>query len=149
MKDVYNTFPDQAASYKGRLLMAQRIEPLDKGQKDKNGEIAPFRKKLKKKLSPMQEPRVRSYKLKVLVVTGSECPKFIDLGNVGKAQKLLVRVVCHKVELLTKKVENRSGVCEWYELLESEDLALPVDVTQVPDIIVQLCQVHLKSSRSP
>lgn len=137
-KHLYNTFPDQGSNFKGRVLLSYRIESQRPKKYDKD-EIEPFRRSCRK-LSAKQEPPTLTYILKAIVVSGTELPQFVDPTNPLKKQKLQVRISIGQYELFTQRVDVRGGVSEWNEFLQSEEMQLPADISQIPDIFVHLCK---------
>lgn len=147
-KEVYNTFPDRASTFKGRLLISQRIETKRPAKYDKE-EMEPFRRKIKR-LTAKQEPPSQHYALMALIISGTELPQLIDPTNPLKKQKLTVRVSIGQHEMTTQPAECNKGVCEWSELLKtpSEGIEFPVDVNQIPDICVHLCKGKGKDQKA-
>lgn len=135
--ELYNTYPDKAPAFKGRLLVSQRIETQRPKKFDKD-EIEPFRRTIPR-LGAQYEPKAQSYVLKALVVSGTELPKFIDPSNPLKKAKLQVMIACGKYEMFTQRVDNHNGVCEWGEFLQQE-FDYPIDPAQIPDIGIYLCK---------
>lgn len=135
-KETYNTYPDRASTYKGRLLVAYSIQterPVH-FEKKLGPKIEGFRRVPKKKLTISQEPPTRQCVLKAIIASGTELPTFTTTS------KLQVRVSCGANEALSKYVTNNKGLCEWCELVSTEEFDCPVDLTQCPDIIVHLCK---------
>jgi hypothetical protein len=140
----YNDVPDLAPSYKGRMLVQFRMEK-DRPLKYAEDDVEPFRRKIKS--CPIESfPEDEEYKLKVLVVSGTELPAFASMaalttGNVtkiGDHQKLKVKVVMGINELCTSEAKHEKGVCRWNEEMESDVMHLPKDRSQLPDIFVYL-----------
>jgi hypothetical protein len=136
--ELYNNQPNKGSNYKGRVLISQRIALAEeRPKKYRTDEMEPFRKSIKK-LNMKAKPLTATYVLKALVVSGSELPSFIDPKNPLKKQKLRIMVSVGKYDLLTEKRDVVNGVSEWNELLCSEDMKLPVDQKQLPDICVYI-----------
>jgi hypothetical protein len=135
--DLYNTYPDKAPSFKGRLLISQRIETQRPKKFDKD-EIEPFRRSIPR-LGTVYEPKQQSYLLKALIISGTELPKFIDPQNPLKKAKLQIMIACGKYEMFSQRVDNHNGVCEWCEYLQQE-FDYPMDMNQIPDIGIYLCK---------
>eukprot|EP00604_Paraphysomonas_vestita_P002816 CAMPEP_0174818892 /NCGR_PEP_ID=MMETSP1107-20130205/1828_1 /TAXON_ID=36770 /ORGANISM="Paraphysomonas vestita, Strain GFlagA" /LENGTH=1810 /DNA_ID=CAMNT_0016031457 /DNA_START=453 /DNA_END=5885 /DNA_ORIENTATION=- len=135
--DLYNKYPDKAPSYKGRILISQRIESQRPKKYDKD-EIEPFRRRVPR-LPTQNEPKYQTYILKALVVSGTELPKFIDPSNPLKKAKLQVLIGCGKYEMYSQRVDCNNGVCDWAEYL-TQEFDYPIDSSQIPDICVYLCK---------
>jgi hypothetical protein len=122
------------------MLISQRIE---KEAPEKNGEkraAEPFRRKIKKDLKLSQLPLTDTYKVRAMVVSGTEIPKFRKSIGIGPPRKMQVKIQCGKNEFYSDRVENNNGVCEWYQMCESEDFKYPKDLDMCPDIIVSICK---------
>ncbi|CAM9300468.1 unnamed protein product, partial [Phaeothamnion confervicola] len=135
-KEVYNNYSDKGSTYRGRLLLSQEIRAtLPPGHED---ERLPWRRKVKK-LSTKREPATRLYAIRCFVVSGTEIPAFTSLANLGKTDKMSIRISIGKHELNCGPVDNNKGVCEWYEYLEEAGgLQLPAVESMLPDVLVQL-----------
>eukprot|EP00602_Paraphysomonas_sp_CaronLab_P003319 CAMPEP_0185019240 /NCGR_PEP_ID=MMETSP1103-20130426/1865_1 /TAXON_ID=36769 /ORGANISM="Paraphysomonas bandaiensis, Strain Caron Lab Isolate" /LENGTH=1852 /DNA_ID=CAMNT_0027549443 /DNA_START=18 /DNA_END=5573 /DNA_ORIENTATION=+ len=134
--EVYNTYPDRAPSFKGRILISQRIE-TQRPKKYDTDEIEPFRRSIKR-IPQKAEPPTKLYVLKALVVSGTELPQFVDAKNPLKKKKLQIQVSIGRYEMFTQRAECNKGVSEWNELLQQE-MEYPVDTSQIPDICVYIC----------
>lgn len=138
-KEYYNRTPALAPSYNGRVLISQRIAfHYDRPKKYLSDNMEPFMRSIRK-LSPQLLPAVRKYKLKALLVRGSDLPSLRgEVPGSKEVQKLQVMVSIGKHEIVSKQVNCVGRICQWGELMESEDLLLPEDLTQLPDIFVYL-----------
>jgi hypothetical protein len=127
----YNDVPALAPSYKGRLLASFRIEK-ERPLKYQDDDIEPFRRKVKS-IAYDLVPEEEEYKLKAMVISGTELPSFASLaamttGNLnklGEQQRLKVKVTIGIDELCTAEAKFEKGVCRWNELMESETIRLP------------------------
>ena len=136
--ELYNLQPNKGSNYKGRLLISQRIALAeDRPKKYRTDEIEPFRRSVKK-IGMRAKPVTATYVLKALVVSGTELPSFIDPQNPLKKQKLRIMISIGKYDLLSEKREIVHGVAEWNELLCTEDMKLPLDKKQLPDVCVYI-----------
>jgi hypothetical protein len=135
-KETYNTYPDRASTYKGRVLLSYSIqsERPEHFNKKFGPRIEGFRRVPKKKLTSSQEPPTRVCVLKAIIASGTELPTF------ATTSKLQVRISCGQYEALSKYVPNNKGLCEWCEQICTEEFDCPVDMTMAPDIIVHLCK---------
>ncbi len=133
----YNDVPALAPSYKGRMLASFRIEK-ERPVKYQEDDVEPFRRKVKSipfELIPEEE----DYILKAMVISGTELPAFASMaamttGNItklGEQQRLKVKIVMGIEEICTAEAKYERGVCRWNELLESDTLRFPKDLTQV------------------
>ena len=124
---MYNTYPEKASGFKGRILISQSIRnPEDRPAKYRKNEMEPFRKSIRAK----PDPPTQRYSLKALVVSGTELPEFVDPKNLIKKPKLQVQIAIGQYEMFTQRVECNQGVCEWGEYLQ-EEVDFPIDETQV------------------
>jgi hypothetical protein len=104
MKETYNTYPDKASSFKGRLLVmhsikSERPKAMDKKFGDK---IEPFRR-ICKRITTAQEPPTKQYLLRALVCSGTEMPALV------LASKYQIRVSIGQYEAITKFAVNNQG----------------------------------------
>ena len=78
MRDTYNTYPDKASTYKGRLLMMQSVKTQRPPAMDKKfgDKIEPFRR-VCKRISTNQEPPTKPYLLRAMVCSG-KCNDLIN-----------------------------------------------------------------------
>ncbi|CAM9557262.1 unnamed protein product, partial [Choristocarpus tenellus] len=133
--NLYQNFPELASTYRGRVLTAERIvAKLPKGH-EKN-KVA-WNRKVKR--CPFV-PTNRKYALRAFIGGGTEIPQFSSATSLGTRNKRMwIRVSVGPYEVSTEKVENNNGVCEWYNLIQiMEDMILPEDPDQLPDVFVHL-----------
>lgn len=153
-KEYYNRSPSISPSYNGRVLISQRIaSPLHRPKKYLSENMEPFMKSIRK-LNPQFLPLVKKYKLKAILVRGSDMPSYFTLKGEGGAndfQKLQVKISVGKHEIVSKQVNCVGRNCQWGELMESEDILLPEDISQVPDVFVYLVTAftEFSSHRDP
>ena len=143
--DYYNRSPTIAPAYNGRVLISQRIVPHgDRPKKYLSDNMEPFMRSIRK-INPLLLPAEKKYKLKALLVRGSDLP--FAKGQEGKDNyKLQVVVSIGKHEIVSKLVNCVGRHCLWGELMVSEDLLLPEDTNQLPDIFVYLVSTTSESS---
>lgn len=138
-KKKYNETPALGSTFRGRVLITQKVKSkLPKKQIKKEQPFAPWKKKAKP-LEPFKYPLQETYVLKATVVSGSELP-LLQATRLEKPKKLGVMVTCGKYELLTKPVQCDHGCADWSDDL-SEEIELPNHETYpdaVPDIIIYL-----------
>lgn len=130
--EYYNNVPDKASTFKGRCLMKFRIETKRPEKHDKP-EVKPFKRKVKA-LTRKMEPLTAEYVLQALVVCGTELPSFGTISN----QKLAVRVSIGVHEIATKMAAFQGGQCRWNDLMRTDKILFPQDLSQVPDIFIYL-----------
>ena len=139
-KAHYNKFPENAPHYRGRILIEQRIVNEGEAPKKKDGsprEVAPFRLKLPQGLKQSQQPRQKTYKIRMMTFSGTEIPQ---IKNAFHIRKMQIKLQCGRNEIYSSRVENNNGVCEWNHLMESEDFIYPEDPEQCPEIVVSICK---------
>mmetsp|Transcript_15392 Transcript_15392/g.31719 ORF Transcript_15392/g.31719 Transcript_15392/m.31719 type:complete len:1960 (+) Transcript_15392:197-6076(+) len=137
-KAHYNKYPENAPHYRGRILISQRIESKPPPKKDGSDRVdEAFRLKLPRRIKQSEQPPQETYKIRAMIISGTEIPKFMRALHVRKMQ---VKIQCGKNEIYSSRVENTNGVCEWYELIETEPFLYPKDPDQIPDIIVSICK---------
>ncbi|CAB1121421.1 unnamed protein product [Ectocarpus sp. CCAP 1310/34] len=129
----YLNFPDKASTYRGRVLVMERIVPHAPKAHEKD-KVA-WRRKIK---SPTV-PKAAQYAMRIFVGAGTGIPQFTDVANFGKNKKMWIRVSVGRYELSTEPVDNNKGVCEWYQSLQQKsNFNLTADPDQCPDLIVHL-----------
>ncbi|CBN78812.1 conserved unknown protein [Ectocarpus siliculosus] len=129
----YLNFPDKASTYRGRVLVMERIVPHAPKAHEKD-KVA-WRRKIK---SPAV-PKAAQYAMRIFIGAGTEIPQFTDVTNFGKNKKMWIRVSVGRYELSTEPVDNNKGVCEWYQSLQlKSNFNLTADPDQCPDLIVHL-----------
>jgi hypothetical protein len=137
-KAHYNKYPENAPHYRGRVLISQRIEEKAPPKSDGSERLdEAFRLKLPRRIKQSEQPPQETYKIRAMVISGTEIPKFMRALHTRKMQ---VKIQCGRNEIYSSRVENTNGVCEWYELIETEPFIYPKDPDQVPDIIVSICK---------
>jgi len=111
----------------------------------------PFRRHTKKGLAASNYPQMRTYKVYLAVVHGTEIPEFsgthvgraLVMGQMksGEATKMCIKVQCGAFVTYSKPAHNHNGICEFFELLEIPDeIIFPKDLNQVPDVIISVCK---------
>lgn len=135
VKKQMNKFPDMATTYRGRVLMSLRI------MENTNNEFDEVNQKRNVKKIPRElYPRTRIYKMRAHFVCGSEIPQFRSTKHFGSLSKMQLVLSCGLNEIASSRAKNVNGVVEWNDMLESEKMLLPEDLTQVPDIFLYLCR---------
>ena len=141
-EDYYNRSPGSAPAYNGRVLISQRVaSPKERPKKHMSESMEPFMRSIRK-VDQSALPTVQSYKLKAILVRGSDLPSYAQVKGLkagdSAPQKLQVVVSVGKYEIISKQANCAGRSCVWGELLESGDISLPEDLSQVPDIFVYL-----------
>ncbi|CAN0111503.1 unnamed protein product [Ascophyllum nodosum] len=128
----YQNFPQHASTYRGRVMVVERIaDSLPKRRENKSA----WRRKIPMPPVPSSTP----YTLRAFVGAGTEIPRFKDVANFGNAKKMWLRFSIGRYEVSTTPVDNKNGVCVWYQSLQLKNsFNLPLDPDQVPDLIVYL-----------
>jgi len=136
--NCYNAVPDNAPCYKGRVLLAFRMEKK-RPHKYESPNVQPFRRSIRGiknrgvKLPPIREPpKLDRFVLHAIVFGGTGLPEFATSAN------LRVKVSIGLHELCTKQERLELGMARWNQHLRSESLALPKDMEQLPDIFIHL-----------
>eukprot|EP00941_MAST-03F_sp_MAST-3F-sp1_P004856 g4856.t1 len=130
-----NKYPDEASTFRGKLLLSARVERDDVAEE---GQEDVAHKKRAKALDEDEDVDSKSipYIFRIFVVLGAEIPKIRHITGVSK---MSIKVAVGSHELVTSKVENRRGFCEWgHVLMYPRDIMLPEDHLQVPDVCVYL-----------
>ena len=138
-KHQYNTLPDKASCYKGRVLISQRIK--EEAPKSISKKIADAHESFRRKIHVhAAAPPTTTYVLRAIIVSGSQLPQITKIAskNAGKTHKLFVKVSIGRQEMCTEKKENIRGVCDWHQELFFEEMDWPIDQDQIPDIFVYL-----------
>lgn len=130
---IANTMPDEASTYRGRLLVSSEIiETAPKKEK----ELAHM-KEFRFSIKPSMYPAMAKYQLRAAVILGSEIPLFSFPNAQGASQmKVVVSVGVHRLEFPFKP--NNKGTVVWNTTLIDKNLEFPADLMQLPDLIVYL-----------
>ncbi|CAM9162703.1 unnamed protein product [Scytosiphon promiscuus] len=132
--EIMNRYPSRGSSYRGRLLVAMRVEPRPPSKLGNKGN----RSAMDFDLPPETVmPETAKYTLRALVLQGSDIPVF-KFPNAQGACKMRVVVTLGPTRLEFRAKSNRKGIVEWNQGDEVHMLELPADPAQIPDIIVYL-----------
>ncbi|KDO24696.1 hypothetical protein SPRG_10230 [Saprolegnia parasitica CBS 223.65] len=135
VKEQMNTFPDTATFYRGRILVTFEIHANDKKLEEVNQRV---------KATPLPHhayPETALYRLRAFIGLGSDIPQITSLASgATRKSKMQIVVTCGLNSLEFERRENNKGVVVWNELKETDNLVLPRDPTQIPDIFVYLCK---------
>jgi len=137
-KDHYNRFTDNAPHYRGRVLIKQKIVKVAPNKKDGTERGVECFRRAVKSIQPALTPPWKSFKVRAMIISGTEIPVFKNMT--GNTRKMMVKIQCGKFEILTSRKENNNGVCEWSEVIETEEIRYPVDLDQIPDVVVSICK---------
>ncbi|KAL4094233.1 calcium-dependent phospholipid binding [Phytophthora ramorum] len=120
-----------ASAYRGRVLLTLKIRA-------KSGDMydAKHQKRLAPKLSLESYPPSCVYRMRAHFVQAIGLPTAVASGK----PKLSLVMSCglHKIASTRKKALN--GSLKWNETEESDKMLFPVDVAQVPDVFLYLCE---------
>ncbi|KAK1942894.1 Dysferlin [Phytophthora citrophthora] len=134
MKKQMNTYPDIASTYRGRLLLTLRIL-------DNDGSLDETNQKRNIKRVPRDlYPREAIYRLRAHFVWGSQVPSFLSSKRPGQKAKMQLVMSCGLYEIASTRTRNVNGTVEWNNMVESDKMLLPEDLSQVPDIFLYLCR---------
>jgi len=120
--EKYNQHPEKGSTYRGRVLISQKVRdelPKSKGELP----FAPWSRKVKM-LHIKKHPRTHDYVLKVGFIAGSELPKIPSSTGLGGARKMGVMIQIGKYTMISSRAANNNGCCEWSEN-KSMHLELP------------------------
>ncbi|CBN80088.1 conserved unknown protein [Ectocarpus siliculosus] len=132
--EIMNRYPSRGSAYRGRLLVAMRVEPRPPSKLGNRGK----RSAMDFELPPETiMPETAKYTLRALVLQGSDIPVF-KFPNAQGASKMRVVVTLGQAKLEFRARSNRKGIVEWNEGDELHMLELPADPAQIPDIFVYL-----------
>lgn len=129
--EFVGTYPEFASTYRGRLLVSMHVATKPKPSE----EARPHTKRLRYELPAFALPETALYTFRMHLIYGSEIPVF---QGVTGAAKMGVRVLLGRHVLTYSCKPNKKGVVLWDELREARSLVLPKDLTQLPDIVLQL-----------
>jgi len=112
-KKKYNEFPDLGSTYRGRVLMSQKIRPtLPKKEIENDRPFKPWKRKVKT-LDLKKYPKTESYVLKLGLMAGSELPQLRGTIDRSANRKMGVIVSCGKYQIIVPRADNLKGCCEW------------------------------------
>ncbi|CAM9402960.1 unnamed protein product [Ectocarpus sp. 12 AP-2014] len=132
--EIMNRYPSRGSAYRGRLLVAMRVEPRPPSKLGNKGK----RSAMDFELPPETiMPETAKYTLRALVLQGSDIPVF-KFPNAQGASKMRVVVTLGQTKLEFRARSNRKGIVDWNEGDELHMLELPADPAQIPDIFVYL-----------
>jgi hypothetical protein len=91
-----------------------------------------------------REPATVRYTLRCLLVEGAELPVFRNITGAKAKLRVIVSIGSHKIRFAS--LTNKDGVLRWGPpgggvQQEIEDIELPADLKQLPDVIIHLCRV--------
>ncbi|CAK4632712.1 unnamed protein product [Aphanomyces euteiches] len=137
VKTQMNTYPDQATTYRGRILVSFSIEDNDKKLEeiDQRVKARPIPKDL--------YPPTSIFKFRAFLGTGTEIPQFKS-ANPLKNSRMQVIISCGLFEEVFERRANNKGLVVWNQVIESGPISCPVpvdgDYSQIPDVFVYLCK---------
>jgi len=140
----YNSSPDTASTYRGRVLITQSLrdtlpEASKGGPKGFRNGPEPWKRKCAR-LKLAQEPSEAKYTLRLALASGIELPRDF--------KKLCVVVSCGKTELRSTSALNTNGCAEW--LFKGEvEVELPINPAYHPDVFVHLCKFESSGLTTP
>ncbi|KAG2520033.1 hypothetical protein BBO99_00008415 [Phytophthora kernoviae] len=119
------------SAYRGRLLLSLRIRVKSSDVYD-----AKHQKRLAPKLSLECFPESCVYRMRAHFIQSIGLPKAAAAGK----SKLSLVLSCglHQISSTKKKAVN--GSLKWNETEESDKMLFPVDLAQVPDVFLYLCE---------
>ena len=120
------------------FICRQRIVKQAPDRKDGTPRDAECFRRTVKPLERSLMPPTKSFKFRAMVISGTEIPIFKNYS--GNVRKMMVKIQCGKYEVFTSRNENNNGVVEWCDMQESEEIVYPVDLDQIPDVVVSICK---------
>jgi hypothetical protein len=112
-REKYNDYPNLGSTYRGRVLVSQRVrDALPAKELKADRAVAPWKRKVKM-LDILKYPKTETYVLKAGIVCGSELPKLGSNTLSGGNKKMGVMVTCGKFVIVTKRAANNNGSCDW------------------------------------
>jgi hypothetical protein len=140
-KKKYNEFPELGSTYRGRVLMSQKIRAeLPKKEIENDRPFKPWKRKVRT-LDLRKYPKTESYVLKCGLMAGSELPQLRGTIDRSANRKLGVIVSCGKYQIIFKRADNLKGCCEW---AVNDSVSMPglprhdVHPDQFPDVFIYL-----------
>ncbi|ETV80250.1 hypothetical protein H257_06591 [Aphanomyces astaci] len=137
IKTQMNTYPEQATTYRGRLLVSFSIQENVKELEEINQRVKA------RPLPPSLHPATSIFKFRAFLGTGSDIPQIPSL-NPLKNSRMQVIITCGLFELAFERQHNNKGLVVWNQLIESGPVAFPMpidgDYSQIPDVFVYLCK---------
>ena len=139
--DEYNSRPDIGSTYRGRVLVSQKVrDTLPKAEIKKDRPLNKTWKRKAKVLLPEKEPETARYVLKVDIISGTELPEIKGMGE-RTARKLGVWVSCGSFDKVGPRADNNKGCVEWNSVNNTMTMEQPrIDKhpEQFPDVFVYL-----------
>jgi hypothetical protein len=128
---LMNEDATQGSAYRGRVLLTLRIRTKSSDTYD-----AKHQKRLAPKLPMEGYPASCVYRMRAHFVQAIGLPTAVADGK----PKLSLVLSCglHQIASTRKKAAN--GSLKWNETEESDKMLFPVDVNQVPDVFLYLCE---------
>ncbi|RLN88416.1 hypothetical protein BBJ28_00010580 [Nothophytophthora sp. Chile5] len=128
---LMNEHAHLASAYRGRVLLTLRLRAKSSDTYD-----AKHQKRLASKLPLESYPASCVYRMRAHLVQAIGLPTAVANGK----PKLSLMMSCglHHISSTRKKAVN--GSLKWNETEESDKMVFPVDVAQVPDVFLYLCQ---------
>ncbi len=130
---IANTMPDEASTYRGRLLVSSELIEMPPKKLKEVSHMKDFRFSIR----PSMYPAMAKYQLRAAIILGSEIPSFAFPNAQGVSQmKVVVTVGTYHLEFPFKP--NNKGTIVWNTLRIERNLEFPQDLTQLPDVIIYL-----------
>ncbi|DAZ97328.1 TPA: hypothetical protein N0F65_003692 [Lagenidium giganteum] len=131
--------PAAASTYRGRVLISLRVEPGSKSIND--------RPHIRNLMSVANPPLTKPHTLRSAIFYGTEIPMFTSKTNWNRNSKMALRVSIGSHEVRTTRVDNTAGVCKWHQYVDLNNITLPADLENVPDVFVHIVREQLGSVR--
>ena len=123
-----NTAEVPGTAWRGRVLLSASLND--------NVPVPRAVQRGRKVIKPVRPDALQTigFRLRAIILEGNNLP---DAKDGVFTKDLWVQVSCGQFVMETKKSDPDNGICKWYENLEVE-AAFPPDLSQVPDIFVDL-----------
>ncbi|KAG1696761.1 hypothetical protein DVH05_017982 [Phytophthora capsici] len=126
-----NDNSDLASTYRGRVLLTLRIRT-----KSSESYEAKHQKRLARKLPMEKYPESCVYRMRAHFVQAVGLPAAVANGK----PKLSLVLSCGLRQIASTRKKAVNGSIKWNETEESDKMVFPVDVNQVPDVFLYLCE---------
>ncbi|KAG6955595.1 hypothetical protein JG688_00011807 [Phytophthora aleatoria] len=129
--ELMNENANQASAYRGRVLLTLRIRA-----KSSDTYEAKHQKRLAPKLPIESFPESCVYRMRAHFVQAIGLPAAVANGK----PKLSLVLSCGLRQIASTRKSAVNGSIKWNETEESDKMLFPVDINQVPDVFLFLCE---------
>ncbi|KAG7380532.1 Synaptotagmin-6 [Phytophthora boehmeriae] len=129
--ELMNENASLGSAYRGRVLLSLRLRVKSSDMYD-----AKHQKRLAPKLSLESFPESCVYRMRAHFIQAIGLPKAAATGK----SKLSLVLSCGLHQISSTKKTAVNGSLKWNETEESDKMLFPMEVTQVPDVFLYLCE---------